>query len=107
MYGRFNNNEFEQAPVNFIAPDGTTICNFDRNTEMLAQYGFKEVQSEPMPDLAPNQMAEPVYSLGDNGEIIESWNITETDMPVDEPFADPSFDSANEPIEPEENTDPA
>ena len=99
MYGRFINGVFEAAPVNFMTEDGITICNFDRDTDKLSRYGFKEVQSQPMPDLAYNQTAEPVYTEDEQGNIIESWNIiTFEDIPnPEDDFVEP--EEIIEPVE--------
>ena len=76
MFGRINQETqaFEWAPVNFVTPDGETIMNFCFDEELERQYGFKQVETEPEPEVGPNQIAVPRYT--DDGDVIrESWEI--------------------------------
>lgn len=76
-YGKFVDGEFQFAPINYITPNGRTICNFYRKEKYLREYGYKPVISEPFTEYDPEtQMIEPRYS--DNGETItESWVVVE------------------------------
>lgn len=76
MFGRINSETraFEWAPVNFITPDGVTICNFHKNEFLLREYGFKTVVQEPEPGYDPDEIAVPHYT--DEGDIIRvTWEV--------------------------------
>lgn len=77
MWGKIENGEFSYAPINYITPQGKTICNFYRKEKYLLQYGFKPVNSEPVPEYDPEtQTVEPVYT--DEGETItENWVVVD------------------------------
>ena len=80
MFGRINSETgaFEFAPVNFVCPDGSTICNFIFNEDLMRSYGFKPVQSEPEPEVEPNKIAVPRHK--DTGEAIRlTWEILENE----------------------------
>ena len=78
IYGKFENGEFQAAPINFKTPAGRTICNFHRKPEKLAEYGFLPVIESPIPEYDP-ETEYPVdhYEQGD-GAIIQSWMIEPT-----------------------------
>lgn len=81
MFGRINQETgaFEDAPVNFVCPDGTTICNFVFNEDLMKTYGFKPVQSDPEPETEANETAVPRYK--DTGEVIQlTWEILENGL---------------------------
>ena len=82
-FARINpdNGSFEIAPVNFEAPDGTTIMNFYLDENMMSEYGFKPVDSDPEPEVQSNQVAAPIYEdLGDTIRV--TWRIVDIEDPV-------------------------
>ncbi len=48
MQYKIENDYLISAPVNFITPDGRTICNFNLSPELMNEYGYTvtEVQAE-------------------------------------------------------------
>ena len=84
-FGRINpdNGAFEIAPVNFEAPDGTTIMNFYLDENMMTEYGFKPVLTPPEPETGSEEFAVPRYT--DEGDQIRvHWEIISTAEPTDE-----------------------
>ena len=78
MFGRFNpeTKGFEFAPVNFVTPEGGTICNFHLDEEKMRFYGFKPVAVDPQPTTGKDQVAVPRFT--DQGDSIrESWEVIE------------------------------
>lgn len=47
MYGKLINNYLYYAPKNFTTDTGEIIVNFDKNIDLMKQYGYKEVIKEP------------------------------------------------------------
>lgn len=43
MYGKLTDNSIVYAPLNYITEDNKMIFNFNKNEELMVQYGFKEV----------------------------------------------------------------
>ena len=84
-YGRINpeTGAFEIAPVNFTAPDGTTIMNFYLDENLIVQYGFKPVITPPEPETGSEEIAVPRYNdMGD--QIVVHWEIISTAEPSDD-----------------------
>ena len=76
MFGRLVNGVFEYAPVNFVAPSGATIMNFDLDEDQMRSYGFKPMDEDPEPEVNDNQVAAPIYEdLGD--KIRVTWRIVD------------------------------
>ena len=74
-WGKITDGVIEWAPINYITPEGKTICNFFRKEKYLRQYGFLPVQTAPVPDYDPEtEQAVDHYAEGD-GVIIQSWTI--------------------------------
>lgn len=45
-YVRFiNETSVEDAPMNFITPEGSVICNFNLSPEMMLEYNFKPLET--------------------------------------------------------------
>lgn len=47
VYGKIVNGEVVLAPVNLVLDDGRTIFNFNKNVELMTEYGYVEMQ-EPV-----------------------------------------------------------
>lgn len=43
MYGRLINGELEYAPINYKLVDNRIILNFNKNEDIMKQYGYKNV----------------------------------------------------------------
>lgn len=43
MYGRLINGGLESAPINYKLSDGRIILNFNKNEDIMKQYGYKNV----------------------------------------------------------------
>lgn len=86
MYGRFVDNVFEAAPIDFITEDGRIICNFDKNIEEMEKAGFSEVEVKPYPTVEEGFTAVEVYRRI-SGQIIQDWEIVEIEgyVPIPEP----------------------
>jgi len=97
MYGKLTDGVFQPAPINFTTADGRTICNFNVNIQAMEEYGYKEVVSDPLPELALDEGVESIYSENPDGTIREAWEIVKVDpVIVEEP------EEQEEPEEPEE-----
>lgn len=46
MQYKIENDELIPAPVNFVTPDGRTICNFNLSPELMTCYGFSVTEAE-------------------------------------------------------------
>lgn len=46
MQYKIENDELIPAPVNFVTPDGRTICNFPASPELMDRYGFTVTEEE-------------------------------------------------------------
>lgn len=46
MQYKIENDELIPAPVNFVTPDGRTICNFNLSVELMNKYGFTVTEAE-------------------------------------------------------------
>lgn len=46
MQHKIENDQLIPAPVNFITPDGRTICNFNTSPELMTQYGYTVTEAE-------------------------------------------------------------
>lgn len=49
MYGKLTNDFLYYAPKNFTTDTGEVIVNFDKNDNLMKQYGYKEVVKD-IPD---------------------------------------------------------
>ena len=43
MYGKLNGEGVEYAPINYETEDGNLILNFNKNEQLMTQYGYKMV----------------------------------------------------------------
>ena len=43
MYGKLNGEGVEYAPINYETDDGNLILNFNKNEQLMIQYGYKMV----------------------------------------------------------------
>lgn len=43
MYGKINGKGVEYAPINYETEDGNLILNFNKNEQLMTQYGYKMV----------------------------------------------------------------
>lgn len=43
MYGKMNGKGVEYAPINYETEDGNLILNFNKNEQLMTQYGYKMV----------------------------------------------------------------
>ena len=74
-YGKFINGNFWWAPINYVTPEGKTICNFYRKEKYLRQYGYLPVRTSAPPEYDPEtEEAVERYTEGD-GEIIQTWTV--------------------------------
>ena len=46
MQYKIENDNLIPAPVNFITPDGRTICNFNLSPELMDRYGYTVTEAE-------------------------------------------------------------
>jgi len=46
MQYKIIDNQLIPAPVNFITPDGRTICNFNTSPELMTEYGFTMTEEQ-------------------------------------------------------------
>ena len=46
MQYKIENDELTAAPVNFVTPDGRTICNFNLSPELMDRYGYTVTEAE-------------------------------------------------------------
>lgn len=46
MQYKVENDQLIPAPVNYVTPDGRTICNFNLSVERMNQYGFTMTEEE-------------------------------------------------------------
>jgi len=46
MQYKIENDELIPAPVNFVTPDGKTICNFNLSPELMDRYGYTVTEAE-------------------------------------------------------------
>ena len=71
MQYKIENDELIPAPVNYVTPDGKTICNFNLSVELMNQYGFTMTEEEaeewrkdhpePKPPVTLDQLTELTY----------------------------------------------
>jgi len=74
-WGKFVEGAFEWAPVNFVTPEGRTICNFYRKEKYLRQYGYLPVETTPCPNY-DYELQEAVEIYRQEGDkIIQEWEI--------------------------------
>lgn len=53
MYGKLIEGKINYAPANFMTPNGCLILNFNKNIDLIKEYGFKKI-SEDIPSYDPN-----------------------------------------------------
>lgn len=46
MQYKIENDQLIPAPVNFVTPDGRTICNFNLSVKFMNQYGYTVTEEE-------------------------------------------------------------
>ncbi len=74
-FGKFVDGVFEWAPINYVTPEGRTICNFYRKEKYLRQYGYLPVETTPCPNY-DYELQEAVEIYRQEGDkIIQEWEI--------------------------------
>lgn len=74
-YGKITEGAFEWAPINYVTPEGKTICNFYRKEKYLRQYGYLPVETTPCPNY-DYELQEAVEIYRQEGDkIIQEWEI--------------------------------
>lgn len=71
MQYKIENDQLIPAPVNYVTPDGKTICNFNLSVELMNQYGFtmteeeaeewRKAHPEPKPPVTLEELTELTY----------------------------------------------
>ena len=69
MYGRLINGGLESAPINYELSDGRIILNFNKNEDIMKQYGYKNVI-----DIVP--------SYDENTQYVQISGYDETDEAI-------------------------
>ena len=85
MYGKLNGEGVEYAPINYETEDGNLILNFNKNEQLMTQYGYKMV-IEQIPEYDINTQRIYVNKYMENGNsitiIYEVIEIEPTDAQI-------------------------
>ena len=84
MYAKLENGQLTYAPKNYKTPTHL-ILNFDKNTELMERYGFKEVVDiKPECNSATQYLSVDGYTENENAIVI-NYAIHEIELIPQEP----------------------
>lgn len=69
MYGKLVEGKINYAPVNFMTPNGCLILNFNKNVNLMKEFGFKLVV-EDIPSYNPSKYVLYVYEYIETDDSI-------------------------------------
>lgn len=84
MYAKLVEGKINYAPVNFMAPNGRLILNFNKNVSLMTEFGFKLVL-EDIPSYNHNECVLYVYEYVETDDSITIVYKTRDKIIYDDP----------------------